>query len=255
MVVHDSTQQMRCRLDSLRFASAPRARLATVTHIILLEDERILREDLTEFLASQGHSVQAAGSIAEFERDFVPGRHLIAILDLGLPDGDGMKVIERLRRDNLRLGIIVLTARISIGDKVAGLQSGADHYLSKTTDMDVLAATVDALARRLDLGGISGDWVLDGDRKQLIAPGLPPIELSAHDYTVLRAIFDGQGQSVSKKTIVAALGEDYLSYDLRRLDTQINRLRRKVVEATGTDLPLKTLRNEGYQFCGPVAPR
>jgi len=68
-------------------------------------------------------------------------------------------------------------------------------------------------------------------------------------------IFDGQGKSVSKKTIVAALGEDSLSYDLRRLDTQINRLRRKVVDATGADLPLKTLRNEGYQFCGAVAPR
>ena len=246
---------MTCRLDLLRFASTPGARLASLAHILLLEDERILREDLSEFLASCGHSVQAVGSIAEFERGFVPGRHLIAILDLGLPDGDGMDVIARLRRDNLRLGIIVLTARISTQDKVAGLQSGADHYLTKTTDMDILAATVDSLARRLDLGGVSGDWALDGDKKQLIAPGLPPIELSAHDYTVLKAIFDGQGQSVSKKTIVAALGEDFLSYDLRRLDTQINRLRRKVLEATGADLPLKTLRNEGYQFCGSVAPR
>ena len=88
-----------------------------------------------------------------------------------------------------------------------------------------------------------------------LGPGLPPIELSAHDCTVLKAIFDGQGQSVSKKTIVAALGEDFLSYDVRRLDTQINRLRRKVLEATGADLPLKTLRNEGYQFCGSLAPR
>jgi len=226
-----------------------------VTHIILLEDERLLREDLTEFLVKQGHSVQAVGSIAEFESGFVPGRHIIAILDLGLPDGDGMDVIASLRRDNLRLGIIVLTARMAIRDKVAGLQSGADHYLTKTIDVDILAATVEALARRLDLGGVSGDWVLDSAKKQLVAPGLPPIELSAQDYTVLKAIFDGQGKSVSKKTIVAALGEDYLSYDLRRLDTQINRLRRKVVEATGADLPLKTLRNEGYQFCGAVTPR
>ena len=157
-----------------------------MTHILLLEDERLLREDLTEFLVKQGHSVQAVGSIAEFDSGFVPGRHLIAILDLGLPDGDGMDVIARLRRDNLRLGIIVLTAHMAIRDKVAGLQSGADHYLTKTIDMDILAATVDAL--------------------------------------------------------------------VRRLDTQINRLRRKVVDATGADLPLKTLRNEGYQFRGAVAP-
>ena len=80
-----------------------------MTHILLLEDERLLREDLTEFLVKQGHSVQAVGSIAEFESGFVPGRHLIAILDLGLPDGDGMDVIARLR-----LGIIVLTARMAM---------------------------------------------------------------------------------------------------------------------------------------------
>ena len=226
-----------------------------MAQIILLEDERILREDLAEFLASCGHSVQAVGNIAEFERSFAPGRHLIAILDLGLPDGDGMDVIARLRRDHLRLGIIVLTARISTRDKVAGLQSGADHYLIKTVDLDILAATVDSLGRRLDLGGVTGDWVLDDVKRELIAPGLPPIELSAQDYTVLKAIFDGQGQSVSKKEIVAALGEEFLSYDLRRLDTQINRLRRKVLDATGADLPLKTLRNEGYQFCGAMALR
>ena len=164
-----------------------------------------------------------------------------------------MDVIARLRHDNLRLGIIVLTARISIRDKVAGLQSGADHYLTKTSDLDILAAVVDSLARRLDLGGVSGDWMIDDVKHELMPPGLPPIELSAQDYTVLKVIFDGQGRSVSKKAIVAALGEDFLTYDLRRLDTQINRLRRKVQEATGADLPLRTLRNEGYQFFGSGA--
>ena len=160
-----------------------------------------------------------------------------------------------MRRDNLRLGIIVLTARSSTRDKVAGLQSGADHYLIKTVDLDILAAVVDSLAGRLDLGGVSGDWVLDDLKRELVAPGLPPIELSAQDYTVLKAIIDGRGQSVSKQDIVSALGEDYLSYDLRRLDTQINRLRRKVLDATGIELPLKTLRNEGYQFYGAIALR
>lgn len=114
---------------------------------------------------------------------------------------------------------------------------------------------VDSLARRLELGGVSGDWLLDEVKRELVAPVLPPIELSAQDYTVFKVIFDGEGRSVSKKEIVAALGEDFLSYDLRRLDTQINRLRRKVLDATGADLPLKTLRSEGYQFCGAMALR
>jgi DNA-binding response OmpR family regulator len=139
------------------------------------------------------------GSIAEFERAFVPAHHTIAIVDLGLPDGDGMNLIARLRRDNLRLGIIVLTARIGLRDKVAGLQNGADHYLAKTADLDELAAIVDALARRLNLGGVSGDWALDCTQRRLIPPGLPPIELSAQDFTVLKTIVDGEGHPVSKK--------------------------------------------------------
>ena len=226
-----------------------------MAQLILLEDERILREDLAEFLVNRGHSVQTAGSLAAFEAAFAPERHLIAIIDLGLPDGDGMALISRLREQNLKLGIIVLTARADTRDKVAGLHSGADHYLLKTADLDELAATVEALARRLDLGGHSGNWVLDCARAVLVPPGLPAIELSAQDYTVLKAIIEGGGKPVSKRQVIAALGEDFLAYDERRLDTEMSRLRRKVVQAQGAELPVKTLRNEGYQFYAQVELR
>ena len=226
-----------------------------MAQLILLEDERILREDLAEFLVNRGHTVQTAGSLAEFEAAFAPERHLIAIIDLGLPDGDGMGLISRLRAQNLKLGIIVLTARAGTVDKVAGLHCGADHYLLKTADLDELAATVEALARRLDLGGHSGNWVLDCARALLIPPGLPAIELSAQDYTVLRAIIGGGGKPVSKRQVIAALGEDFLAYDERRLDTEMSRLRRKVLQAQGAELPVKTLRNEGYQFYAQVELR
>ncbi len=226
-----------------------------MTQLILLEDERILREDLAEFLTQHGHSVQTVASIAEFERDFAPGRHLIALIDLGLPDGDGLDVITRLRQQNLKLGIIVLTARVGTRDKVAGLHSGADHYLAKTADLAELAATIEALARRLDLGGHSGNWVLDCSRSLLVPPGEQPVELSAQDLTVLKAIINGKGQPVSRRDIVAALGEDFLAYDERRMDTQMTRLRRKFASQQGQELPIKTRRNEGYQFFAPVELR
>lgn len=220
--------------------------------IILLEDERILREELVDFLTGHGHVIDATGSLAEFEQSFQPERHAIAIIDIGLPDGNGLDLVKRLREQKLSLGIIVLTARSSTPDKLNGLARGADHYLPKSTDLDELAGIVAALARRLEVGGINLRWILQTAGRKLVPPGLPPIDLSPHDFAVLKTIIGGCGQSVSRRTIVETLGDEFNTTDPARLDTQMRRLRRKVSEATGKELPIKTLRNEGYQFYAPA---
>jgi len=217
-----------------------------MTRLILIEDEPVLREELSEFLEAFGHTVTAVGDIASFRQAFAPNDHVIAIVDLGLPDGSGLNLIAQLRAEGHQLGIIVLTARIGTNDKVTGLVGGADHYLSKTSDLQELAATVAALARRL------GDeapprWVLSASPRQLIPPGFAPIPLSEQDYTVLLALSQG-GKTVTRQAIVTALGENFLDYDQRRLDTQMRRLRRKVEEACGLDLPVSTVRSVGYRF-------
>ena len=233
-----------------------------MTRIIFLEDEPILREELTEFLEAQGHQVTPVASLAEFAQAFVPMTqphgHLIALVDLGLPDGSGLDLITQLRAGGHRLGIIVLTARSALRDKVAGLTGGADHYLAKGNDLDELAATVAALARRLGEDAARPCWVLQASPRQLTPPGFAPIELSAQDFTVLRVLMQAAstpGASASREDIVAALGENFLSYDQRRLDTQMRRLRRKVTEACGLDLPVSTLRGMGFHFHAEVAVR
>ena len=194
-----------------------------MANLILLEDEPVLREELADFLSAQGHVVDSCGSLAEFAGSFDPARHSIALVDLGLPDGDGLDLVAQLRQRSLNLGIIILTARSGTRDKVTGLSQGADHYLSKTADLAELAAVVAALARRLESGGMAPHWVLDCARKRLIPPGLPAVELSAQDFAVAKAVIDGRGSAVSKKAIIEALGENFLDYDLRRIDTQMNR--------------------------------
>ena len=223
-----------------------------MAHIILTEDERILREELVDFLTGFGHVVDATDSLAGFALSFRPEQHTIAIIDIGLPDGSGLDLVEQLRAQKMNLGIIVLTARSGVPDKLAGLERGADHYLPKSTDLDELAGIVAALQRRLDAGGLSLDWLLHTAGRTLVPPGRAAIDLSPHDFAVLKTIMLGKGQPVPRRTIVAALGDDYFTADPARLDTQMRRLRRKVTEATGKDLPIKTLRNEGYQFYAPV---
>ena len=131
-----------------------------MTRIIFLEDEPILREELTEFLQAHGHHITPVASLAEFGHAFVPMTqphgHLIALIDLGLPDGNGLDLITQLRAGGHRLGIIVLTARSALRDKVAGLTGGADHYLPQGNDLDELAAACRDLppvvGRRLVVG-------------------------------------------------------------------------------------------------------
>ncbi len=222
--------------------------------LILLEDEPVLRQELAEFLGDSGFVVTEAATLAEFEQRFDPRRHRLVILDLGLPDGDGAKLIRRLRAASADLGIVVLTARDTTGDKVAGLGDGADHYLGKSVDLDELAAIVGALSRRLGLSvAEASGWQLRLGPRLLCAPEFDPIELSHQDCTVLQVLMAHVGEIVSRRQIVAALGESYLDYDQRRLDTQMRRLRRKVEQATGAPLPVRTSRNAGYCFFAPAA--
>ena len=223
-----------------------------MANLILLEDENTLRAEIADFLGEQGHSVETARCIAEFETKFQAGRHLIALIDLGLPDGEGLDLIARLRQGGERIGIVVATARNASRDKVEGLTLGADHYLCKPFDLDELAATVVALVRRLEIGGANSCWTLDTLRCQLIPPGKPPIELTSQSYIVLRTIVGGEGGPVTRRKIVEALGESYLHYDQRRLDTQIHQLRKLVVESCALELPVRTARGRGYQLTASV---
>lgn len=215
--------------------------------LIILEDEPILRAELATYLRAQGFAVDEASSIANFRACFDPARHMVALLDLGLPDGDGMSLITELRAVGEKLGIVVLTARNTGRSKIEGLLTGADHFFHKPVDLEELTATLLALMRRLESGGVTPRWTLDTLQCQLLPPGKQPIRLTAQGYIVLKAIVAGKGQPVSRRKIVEALGQNYLQYDLRRLDTQMHELRKLVEEASGLDLPVRAVRGVGYQ--------
>lgn len=108
------------------------------------------------------------------------------------------------------------------------------------------------MAETLEAGDEAPRWKLSGSPPRLIPPGLSALPLSAQDYVVLRALAQGAGSVVRRQAIVEALGEDYLQYDQRRLDTQMRRLRRRVEQACGLRLPVATVRAVGYRFFQPL---
>ncbi|MNX22014.1 Transcriptional regulatory protein OmpR [compost metagenome] len=225
--------------------------------VILLEDEPVLRQELGEFLEELGYATLCVSSLGEFDQHFDASRHHLAVIDIGLPDGCGLDLIQRLRQDGQQVGIVVFSARHTGPDKIAGLGMGADHYLGKGCDLDELAATLAALARRLGLKRPPQDdppvtWRLEAGPRRLHIPNAQAVPLSQQDLMVLRCLMSRPGENISRREIIEALGADYLEYDQRRLDTQMRRLRRRVETASGQTLPVKTLRNSGYCFYLPA---
>lgn len=215
-----------------------RAPMAT---ILLLEDDQILREELALFLVDLGHRVLETGALADFTVR-LPAADL-AIIDLLLPDGDGFEAIARLRACRPTAGAIILTARDTLQDKVRGLIGGADHYLVKPVSLEELAAIIAALLRRVAPG-----WRIEFKGRRLISPEGQAMALSPMEMTLFDLLSSKPGETATRQVLAAALGYDWLEYDVRRLEQLVSRLRRRWKAETGQPLPLKTVHRFGYSF-------
>ncbi len=210
--------------------------------ILLLEDEAELRSEVVDFLSNEGHQVSEAANIAEFI-PLIDGAD-IAIIDVGLPDSDGFSVIENLHKSRPDIGIIMLTARGSVNDKISGLRGGADQYLVKPIRFTELAAYIAAMARRF----ARDHWRLNLTERRLHAPGGQAESMSTQEMSLLELLARNSGQVVKRPAIASAFGADWLDYDERHLDQLVSRLRRRWHSATGLKLPLRTEHGQGYSF-------
>ncbi len=170
--------------------------------LALLEDEADLREELHAFLVSQGYVVLPAATQAEFG-DICAGQRIdAAVIDRGLPDGDGLDAAGWLRQRWPDAGVIVLTARGGVADKVDGLTRSADHYLVKPVRLSELGAHLAALLRRVR----PGIWRLSSVECCLYAPSNARFQLTAREYIFWERLALAAGDVVSRRDLVAAFG-------------------------------------------------
>jgi two-component system response regulator PhoP len=218
--------------------------------LLLIEDDAALRLGLARQLEADGYRVDQAGDGQEglFLAEEYPVD--LAIVDLGLPKLNGMTIVQRLRAKGRAIPILILTARSTWQDKVAGLEAGADDYLVKPFDYPELAARVKALLRRslkatsdvLALGPLS----IDVSAQAVKLQG-EPLELTAFEYRMLEYLVRERARIVTKQELSDYLyphGEDR---DSNVLEVLMGRLRRKL-DPDGKLAPIETVRGRGYRF-------
>ncbi len=220
--------------------------------LVVVEDDNELRDILVTGLTLFGHNVRAAADGAALDSALAESAADIVILDLGLPVEDGLSIALRLRQQARRCGIIMLTARGKLDDRILGLSSGADLYFVKPVDIRELDAAIRSLARRLCLDR-SRAWRFDRQTANLVTPRGASIPLSAQESILVGVLLESAGNNVSRQEIFTALRQPDDFYGDRRLETLISRLRAKVRAADPeSTLPIRARHSLGYAFLAEV---
>jgi two-component system OmpR family response regulator len=214
--------------------------------ILLVEDDAMLAEAIARALTQSVHTVDIARTGEEADRALLDGQYDLVLLDVGLPKIDGFEVLKRLRQRRSVVPVLVMTVRESLEERVAGLDLGADDYLTKPFHLSELEARVRALIRRAH-GSASSELVhgplrLDMAGRRLYCNG-HPLDLSARETAVIELLLLKEGKVVTKQQIVDHLyGWDDASGS-NLIEVFVYRLRRKLEDS---GVIIRTVRGMGY---------
>lgn len=225
-------------------------------NIVLVEDHDILRMLLKQALEESGHQVVAL-SCAEALEDEAQGLPVdLFLIDLNLPGEDGLSLTERVRVAYPMAGLIIVTARTRLEDKLEGYARGADLYLSKPLEVPELCAAVAALGRRRQRVGQLMEQhqglTLSQQQMSLSKNGHIAVGLSASETTILVTLARAPGQRAAYWQIAETLGLDPQTYAKASLEVRIVRLRKKLLEAGAEVGCIEAVRGHGYQLCVAV---
>jgi DNA-binding response OmpR family regulator len=218
--------------------------------LLVVEDEERLRDLLKQALEGTGFTVDVLGTAAEADEAIALLPYDAAVLDLGLPDGDGIKVLQNARRSGCALPILVLTARDAVSDRVRGLDSGADDYLVKPFAMTELVARLKALLRRpggvLGLTLESGNLRLDTVGREVQVGGVP-LPLPRHALAVLEHLMRRLGRVVPKSVLEEKLYGLDGEPESNTIPVHVHHLRRRL-SSVGATVAIHTIRGVGYML-------
>jgi DNA-binding response OmpR family regulator len=229
-------------------------KMTAVTRVLLVDDEPALLESLSFVLARGGFEALEARSLAEAHAHLGQGKVDLIVLDLTLPDGDGLSLLDSLRTLGSLPPLIVLSSRSGEGDRVRALDSGADDYVTKPFSPREMVARIHAVLRRTG-GELAEDARADAPPALLVEAKTRrvsvlsrPLDLTRAEFDILALLETEPGHVFSRARIIDAIWGSGFALSDRTIDSHVKALRRKIVEAGGGSTWIETVRGVGYRL-------
>jgi two-component system OmpR family response regulator len=232
-------------------------------HVLVVDDDPKIRNGVAGYLRDHGLRATTAADGKAMMRSLEAGRFDVILLDVMLPDGDGLSLLRRMGEDK-GVPVIMLTALGGEADRIVGLESGADDYVCKPFSLRELLARIKVVMRRrqrVAAGSSSpstqfafAGWTLDIRARTLLSPSLGHVELTTGEFDLLQAFVEHPHRILNRDQLLdLARGRATLSVD-RSIDVMVMRLRRKIEADPQAPAIIKTVRNGGYVFTADVTP-
>jgi len=220
--------------------------------ILIIEDEIELLIAISNYLTKENYICELAESFSKAYEKIAIYEYDIILLDITLPDGNGLELLKTIKKHNLKAGIIILSAKNSLDDKIVGLDRGADDYLTKPFQLSELNSRIKALLRRRNYAGsdiVTFEEISINTDSKIIIIKDQQLTLTKKEYDILLFLIINQNRVLTKEAIAEHLWEDNIdltnTYDF--IYTHLNNIRKKIKTAGGNDY-IKTLYGMGYKF-------
>ncbi len=210
--------------------------------VLLVEDDTNLRHEVKDHLVTEGYKVLEASTLKETLEVLQTQQVQALVLDVGLPDGNGLDALPELRR-HTACPIVMMTAWGQLPMRLQGLNGGANYYLVKPVPLEELSSI---LAIQLRNTPIVFSWRTDAASRMLMNAAGHSVHLTSSEWLFVTALRRYPGQIFSREVLTLVLGKNVNDYDTRRMDMLVMRLRQKVEDAGLGDLPLRTRHGQGY---------
>jgi DNA-binding response OmpR family regulator len=220
--------------------------------LLIVEDDRSLSRSIYDYLKLEGHICEVALTLTDAKTKAAVNKYDCIILDIGLPDGSGLELIRDMKSDRLSGGILILSAKSSLDDKLTGLKIGADDYLTKPFHFAELSARINSIHRRNNFLGMNeivfNELKINTDDNQVYVND-KLIILTKKEYDLLLFFMANRNRIITKESIVEHLWGDNViltdSFDF--VYTHVKNLRKKIVSAEGRNY-IKCIYGFGYKF-------
>ena len=220
--------------------------------ILVVEDNTELAQNITDYLLREGYITELASNYRESIDKLSSFEYDCVVLDIMLPDGNGLNILQYIKSEKLKSGILIVSAKNSLDDKVSGLELGADDYLTKPFHLPELNARLKAIFRRKHLEGsneiVFKEISINTDKMEVLV-NQEPLELTKKEYALLLYFLTNKNRVITRQSVAEHLWGDYtenlLNFDF--VYQHVKNLRKKIVQAGGNDY-VETVYGIGYKF-------